>query len=267
MQFIIEHMEPILKDTDLLDFYKSEFYGKRAIEKYRDWFPVLPSPSLAGIIADLIADGHLQGNPKWRIDYTSKRKEELLRFENEIFKLFSKKGKIRPCNGNKLGTSFNYGINCKPLARTLHLLGVPSGRKIKKGFLIPRWILDDKERFRRFVRRLFDCEGCVSVESGGSFISIEMWKAEELMEYGIHFFEDVKKHLDRYFDIQTTRVYLNNMVVVRNDGLKVRGIRLRIKRLKSLVKFYKEIGFDDQTKQNKLKEALLIRGCIPARGW
>ena len=37
-------------------------------------------------------------------------------------------------------------------------------------------------------------------------------------------------------------------------------IGLRIKRPKSLINFYKEIGFDNQEKQNKLKEVLMIKG-------
>lgn len=52
---------------------------------------------------------------------------------------------------------------------------------------------------------------------------------------------------------------LNGTINVRRDGHRIRGVRLKIKRLKSLVNFYKEIGFDNQVKQNKLKEALMIK--------
>lgn len=253
-------MKPILETEDLLKFYKSKFWGNKAIRPHRKWFPIFATPPLAGIVADLMGDGHLQGEPKWRIDYTSKRKQELQRFGNEVYRLFSVRGKIRPCNGNKWGTSFNYGVNCKPLARTFCLLGVPTGSKIKKKFLIPEWILNDKECFRVFVRRLFDCEGCVSVEGSSSFINLEMWKAESFVNDGIEFFKQIKNYLKKHFDIQTTNIFLNGVVNVRKDGLKVRGIRLRIKRFKSLINFYKEIGFDNKEKQNKLKEVLMIKG-------
>ena len=253
-------MKPLLKAGDLFKLYKSKFYGLKAINNHSEWFPIFASPQLAGIVADLMGDGHLQGEPKWRLDYTSKRKKELRRFGKEIFKLFFVKGKIRPCNGNKWGTSFNYGVNCKPLARVFYLLGVPIGRKIKKEFLIPEWILNDKECFRMFIMRLFDCEGCVSVEGSSSFISIEMWKAEEHLDNGIEFFKEIKSGLKKHFDIQTTNIFLNGVVSVKKDGSRVRGIRLRIKRFKSLVNFYKEIGFDNQQKQNKLIKVLKIKG-------
>ena len=253
-------MKSILDAEDLFKLYKSRFYATKATNDYSNWFPIFASPQLAGVVADLMGDGHLQGEPKWRLDYTSKRKNELQRFGKEIFGLFGIKGKSRPCNGNKWGTSFNYGVNCKPLARVLHLLGVPTGRKIKKEFLIPKWILGDKGCFRIFVRRLFDCEGCVSVEGSSSFISIEMWKSEEFLNNGIEFFKEIKKGLNKHFDICTTNVFLNGVVVNRGNGLKVRGVRLRIKRLKSLVNFYKEIGFDNHVKQNKLKDVLMIKG-------
>ena len=54
---------------------------------------------LAGIVADIMGDGHLQGPPKWRMDYTSKDITELERFNNEIKGLFGYSGKIRKNKG------------------------------------------------------------------------------------------------------------------------------------------------------------------------
>ena len=74
----------LLYVNDVLGTYKSKPHGIKALSKYKNWFPIKASPALAGICADLMGDGHLQGPPKWRIDYTSKSIQELNRFENEI---------------------------------------------------------------------------------------------------------------------------------------------------------------------------------------
>jgi len=88
------------------------------------------------------------------MDYTSKSKKELRRFSNQIYLLFKIKSKIRPNNGNKFGETFNLGINNKLLGRILNQLGVPYGAKVLKEFLIPEWILEDKEYFRNLREEL-----------------------------------------------------------------------------------------------------------------
>ena len=101
-------MGVILRYKDILPLYKTRGYRLKELEKYKFWFPISHSEKLAGIIADLICDGHLQGDPKWRIDYTSKSKKEIRRFSRELFYLFKIKGKIRKCNTNKFALTYNY---------------------------------------------------------------------------------------------------------------------------------------------------------------
>lgn len=120
---------------DVLQTYISNKAGKKALEKYSYLFPIACNKKLAGIVGDLFSDGHLQGEPKWRIDFTSKNKEELLRFEKEIFSVFGVKGKIRKCTTNKFGTSYNYGVNFKAIARTLFVAGVPAGNKVLQSLI------------------------------------------------------------------------------------------------------------------------------------
>ena len=112
----------LINKEDILLLYKDEHYVEKILEEY----PVDYSEILAGIVGDLIGDGHLQGNPKWRIDYTSNSIDELKRFEDTIFKIFKIKGKIRTCSTNKFGKTYNYGVNCKSIAIILNSLGVPS---------------------------------------------------------------------------------------------------------------------------------------------
>ena len=170
----------LVNKTNFVNSYEIKECGFKAYEKYRCWFPVKPSERLAGIIADLMGDGHIQGNGPWRLDFTSKYKKELLRFENEIYSLFKVKGKIRPCTTNKYST-YNYGVNCKPLIKILEICGAPSGAKVLKSFKISDWIINNKKYYKSFIKRLFLCEGHL----GKNEIKIEMAKAEYLIKDGI----------------------------------------------------------------------------------
>jgi len=255
----MNEMIPLVTVENVLNLYKSKLQGRESIESRSSWFPIFASPQLAGVVADLMCDGNLQGDPKWRFDFTSKNISELERFRDVIFNLFGVKGKIRLCVTNKFGKTFNFGVNCKLLGRILYLTGVPPGCKVKKEFLVPKWIIEDEECFRAFIKRVFDCEGCVSVEGNGSFIDLGMSKAENLIENGIRFFEQIKKALKDFFEIETTNIFLLTYVNIRKDGIRTRVIKLRIKRLQSLINFWREIGFDNPVKQNKLKTILAIR--------
>jgi len=232
---------------ELLKYYKNSKRGEKALQNYP--FPFKPSVQLAGIMGDLFGDGHLQGNPKWRIDYTSKSTTELKRFEKEIKEIFNVKGKIRECSTNKYGKTFNYGINYKAVAITLYLFGAPGGNKVLQPFKIPHWILDDKESFRRFIQRLFDCEGWPDSEGA---ILIEMWKSQDLLNEGIDFFQSIKSKLKEYFDIDTSDPFTYSTNKMRKDGIKTVPIRLKIRRKDSITKFFKEIGFENFEKQRKL---------------
>ncbi|MBI5060694.1 MAG: hypothetical protein HZB67_00090, partial [Candidatus Aenigmarchaeota archaeon] len=82
---------------DMFKMYKTKGRAKLALYPYQFWFPIKSSPSLAGLVADLMCDGHLQGDPMWRFDYTFKFFGEKCRFENVLYELFKIKGKERPC--------------------------------------------------------------------------------------------------------------------------------------------------------------------------
>jgi len=234
---------------ELLKTYKSKEAGLKALERHKSIFPIKPSSNLAGIVGDLMGDGHLQGKPYLRLDYTSKSKKELKRFEKIFFDVFKVKGKIRKCTTNKYGT-FNYGVNCKPIARALYLFGVPTGAKVLKKFLIPKWILSNKVFFASFVRRLFDCEGTIDMKS--KYIEIQMYKNTKIIEDGIDFFQEIKENLDKYFNIKSTNPFLDNARSHRKDGIKTRPVRLKIKKKDSLKNFAHYINFDTLYKKERL---------------
>ena len=251
----------IVSKEEILSTYKDYKKGFAALKKYENWFPIKTSPRLAGIIGDLIGDGHLQDNPKWRLDYTSKSKKELRRFGSEVYSLFKVKGKIRECKANRFGKTFNYGVNCKVLARTLKLCGVPTGAKVLKEFDIPEWVLKDKECFRRFVCRLFSCEGRLDTSKNNPSIELEMWKRAELLPNSIKFFNEIRTHLDKYFDIKCSNVFSKKFPIkTRSDNIKTNSARIKIKRKDSIMKFYNNIRFDDKIKKDKLLRILELKG-------
>lgn len=248
----------LLTEEDARDFYKSEFYGNKYVTIHKQWFPVKSSPILAGIVSDIMCDGHLQ-QKLWRIDYCSKNKAELRRFENRVFENFGLKGKIRKCTTNRFGETYLLGINNKLFSRILHSIGTPSGAKVKTRYLIPQWIINDKENFRTFVRRYFSCEGTVSVEGKNSFIEIILGKIENIVNNGFDFLNQMKFYLSQHFGIKTMNVFVNGKHL-RKDGLKTYMLKMRIKKTEDLYKFYKEIGFEDKRKQIKLEKVLRIKG-------
>ena len=146
----------------------------------------------------------------------------------------------------------NYGINCKPLIRVLKLIGVPTGQKVLTKFSTPKWILEDKILFARFINRLFSCEA--SVDLNYKFIEIQMYKSTILIEDGINFFKEIKKYLDDYFNITTTNPFIEKRLNVRKDGIKTQAIRLKIKQKDSVLRFKNLIGIEDPIKKIKLEK-------------
>jgi len=241
----------LITSNDVLKLYKSNAKAKKQLYRYKSWFPLIGSKKLSGVVADLMCDGHLQGDPWWRFDYTFKLFEEKNRFENEIFSLFGIKGRARPCTTNKFSKTFNYGVNCRPLARLLCLCGVPSGNKVLTKYSIPHWILNDKENFRRFVQRFFTCEGTAW---GGTSpgIRIEVWKKISIMDNCKDMLDTISIYLDKFFKIKTTRTFTTKSQNKRKDGNITKPLRIHIKRKDSIITFHNEIGFEDKAKQKKL---------------
>lgn len=243
-------MGEILRYNDFLKTYKTRTYRIRHLENYKYLFPIKSNRILSGIIADLICDGNLQGDPKWRIDFTSKSIDELKRFEKEMIYLFKINGKIRKCVSNRYGKTYNLGINCSPITRILYLCGVPSGQKVLIPFSIPKWIINDKENFKRFAQRVFSCEGGITYEPHRKLpqIRLEMWKADKVNEK-INFVEEIGIYLNKYFGIKST-VIKRKVYNIRKDGIITRPTRMYITG-ESVINFQKEVGFEGM-KQERL---------------
>ena len=241
----------ILRYNDFLKIYKTRSHRLNHLQNYKYLFPITSSPKLAGIVGDLMGDGHLQGHPKWRVDYTSKSPEELKRFESEIKSIFNVGGSIRPCTTNKLSKSFNLGINNAPIARILFLTGVPHGEKVLQNFEIPSWICNDKECFRNFARRLFTCEGSIMDEKNRKIpqIRLNMWKSEVFHNIKPNFLGMLGHNLNSLFGIQST-IIRDKAFNIRKDKIKTLSYTMYICNL-SAVKFFEQVGFEGE-KQDKL---------------
>jgi hypothetical protein len=249
----------IINFEQVLDTYKCKKSGKNSLSKYKEWFPLYLNPQIAGIVADLMADGHLQKGRFWRMDYCSKSKEELNRLNIEINEVFGYSGAIRPCTTNRYGETYLLAISCQPIGRIMTLCGVPRGAKVLTKFNIPEWIINDKECFRRFIQRLFDCEGCVDFKTIG--IELRMNKELSILNDGIKFFETIKENFSKHFNIKTTNPFLGDKSF-RKDGKITQSIRMKIRKQSEILKFAKEIRLDTKEKQEKLKkltDKLLIK--------
>lgn len=242
----------IVRYRDLLETYKTRSHRIRHLENYKKFFPLKSSEVLAGIVGDLISDGHLQGDPKWRIDFTSKNIPELNDFERRMNLLFETSGKIRECRTNKFGKTFNLGINCSPIARVLLLSGVPDGQKVLKDFSIPDWIKKDKKCFREFCKRVFSCEGCIMHEPRRKLpqIRLELWKAQGIKNSLMH---ELASYLNKHFNIKST-LKVQKSFNKRKDGVITRPIRLYIVG-ESIKIFFKEVGFEGW-KQDRLRDIM-----------
>ena len=252
-------MGVIIRYNNFLKTYKTRGHRIKHLIEYQKLFPIKASPLFAGIVGDLICDGHLQGDPKWRLDFTSKDNFELNYFNQRINKLFGVQGKIRDCKTNKFGKTFNIGINCSPIARIFFLCGVPIGQKVLKNFLIPDWIKNNKECFREFCKRAFTCEGTIMYESHRKFpqVRLDLWKKEGIKN---NFIFELGRYLNRHFNIKST-IRIQNSFNERKDGTITKPTRIYILG-ESVLKFHKEIGFDGE-KQEKLDKILGSQGFLP----
>jgi len=186
-------MKSILELSDLLSIYARP--NQAHIKDFFYWFPICPSEKLSELCGFLIGDGHIQGAPHWRIDFTSNNLKTLTYVNFLFYDLFEVKGKVRGCTTNKYGT-MNLGINCKPLARILFLCGVPIGAKVDTDFIIPKWVTENPTIFRAFIRAYFSCEACV--DKTGK-IMLEQWKTVEKLGVAKQFMLQIIVGLNRHF--------------------------------------------------------------------
>ncbi|MBU1199661.1 MAG: hypothetical protein KKF46_01305 [Nanoarchaeota archaeon] len=200
---------------------------------------------LAKLVSYLTFDGHLAKDLSC-FYLSSKNKEMLSDFADLVYNKFKINGRLK--RGTGYGESYKYRVFKKNVCKLLEEIGVPKGSKVIKIFLIPMWILENKECCREYLKTAFDCEGSIWFEDKPK-IRFGICKAEQLISNGKIFLEQMKLMLSR-FNIDSTKTWLikGNL---RKDGNLTKGLYFKIKQ-SSIKQFALEIGFNDRFKNQRL---------------
>lgn len=242
----------LVTEKDYLETYKSENHGRKVLKNYREWFPVESSPELAAIVGDLTTDGHVQNYSNLRMDFTASNKDKLRDFRERLENLFGIGGKIRENTTNPYSTSYNLGINSKPLTRVMLVCGVPQGNKVKTKFSIPEWICEERELFKAYVERIFTNDGSAYGENPR--ITLELYKEKSIADNLEKYMRTLNQYLDRYYGIQGS-VFRRNIENQRKDGDVTVPIGLNIRRRDAIKKFHENFRITDKQMAFEIKKA------------
>lgn len=255
---MIEMDKIVVSKNDYLSTYKNRTFGLKSLEKYGTWFPIQPSPRLAGIVADITADGHL-GNKL--VQFISKDKNNAVRFRNEVLALFKIDGKIRRSPSNE--KVWECLICRNSFCRILALCGSQAGDKVTKEFYVPDWITEGgKEIKKRYLQRIFDCEGSVVLQKNRHRVHVifKMHKSKSLIKSHLIFLNQLRDILSE-FGIKTTNPSTCGYTK-RKDGIITIGYEFRFygtrKNLVSVLNFQKSINFESKVKRERLESYLNI---------
>lgn len=229
--------------------------------------PLYPSSNLAKIIAALMTDGHIDwytsdGSPRTRkiILYSSNR-EECKWFLELCKNLFGTEGKVItyiPKYGNFKKQPYKAVIHNAVIARILILCGAPAGNKTEQEFLVPEWIMNGNKKIKKeFLKFLFNFEGSVPLKRQnrpcswriGFYIS----KSKKYIENAKQFLNQIKS-LFNEFEISCSRT---GCTEAKNSLGKCPVVHFSISNQKSIVNYYRYMGFYNTEKQKKLENSVL----------
>ncbi len=116
---------------------------------------------LAEIVGIFFGDGHLSYYQS-SITLNSEKDEVYAHFVTE---LLEKKLKIQTRKRlRRTAKAIDIVISSRMITEHLSKLGIPVGNKLKKGLVIPFWILAKKKLLSAFLRGLFDTDGSIYLE-------------------------------------------------------------------------------------------------------
>lgn len=208
--------------------------------------PIYSSPELASIIGHSIGDGHVSNE---RFKYVNQRKELVERVKQNVSLIFG-------CVGSEFFVEEKvcYGIQYPAvIGKLLGMLGAPLGRKVTKNFSVPEWIINSSDKIKcEFVKALFDGEGSVVWGKRQRFLSISMYKQNNLIESHKIFLNQVRELLI-CFEVKPSKIcFKKNYKDTKEFGF-------RIYSNESLKNYFKHIGFSHRLKQEKLKYLIGIK--------
>jgi intein/homing endonuclease len=213
---------------------------------------------LARIVADITSDGHLQLKG-WRglASFYSNDLVKINAINEKFVKLFGISGKVYTKNGKH--KQYRIFFISKPLAKFLVKIGVPPGNKTDQVFQIPQWIMHGNKKIQSsYLRGIFSGEGsifCTRQKNGKKRwrIGIEMYKWIKFRKQGGQYMNQIRDMLIG-LGITSSPVRAGRRNLRKNDTYSI-AFKIDIES-HEFGKFYKEIGFDDDKKTDKLLKAI-----------
>ncbi|MBI2541304.1 hypothetical protein HYV80_01165 [Candidatus Woesearchaeota archaeon] len=150
--------------------------------------------NLAKLASYLTFDGHLAQDLKC-FYLCSKNEATLSNFREIVYTKFNIEGKYEDGMGN--GTARKYRVFSRDICKYLKKIGVPKGNKVSKSFLVPKWIKENTEFAREYLRTAFDCEGSIWFEKQPK-IRFGVYKTEDLLDNGLEFVEELREMLSKF---------------------------------------------------------------------
>jgi len=198
--------------------------------------PIIVSPELASLTGHAFGDGHVSVE---RFKYVNKRKELVTEVKEFTKLIFGHEGREFFYNGC-------YGIEFPGIiGRLFSFIGIPLGRKTGQELKIPEWVKNGtKEVKSAFLRALFDDEGSI-INSKQDFISISMYKQNNLINSHIRFLDEIRSLL---MDLEINP----SKVSFKKNYKETKEFGFRIYNKKSLLNFSKNVNFNHYIKSQKL---------------
>lgn len=237
-------------------FIRSYNIKEKQKQLVKQWFPLYPSAELAEIAAALMTDGHIDwrdGRPSKLILYSDYR-NECKWFLDKIYELFQVRGKIvrySSMTGFSKSHSYKSIVYCAPLARVLISIGIPYGDKTQREYNVPDWIMNAGNEIKQsFLKVLFNFDGSISVKKSRrstATITLSFNKQKKRVNNGKLFLLQIKKLLNE-FDIASGSIHIRQC---RKDKYT---LILSLTNQRSIINFYKQIGFLGREKQGRLQK-------------
>jgi len=212
----------------------------------------------AYLIGKVMGDGHLSYS--YSLQFVSADVNDLEDLMELIFQHFNiPLNKMFITKRIHKGISYSLRVNHPLLARILYCLGAPKGNKTKQGFLIPDWILVDKNYKKMFLMALLEDELCtIKIERKNYSIKpkFKMSKQEHLIEDLRLFLQQVRGCIES-FGVKCSKVSKEPKGKLGQITKDLYFDVLRNK--KNIIKFEEEIGFFlNKHKKEKLSECSKI---------
>jgi hypothetical protein len=151
------------------------------------------------------------------------------------------KGKYQLNSAGSHYQTHKFYIFNKKIATELFNYGIPKGDKVIQKFSVPKWIKNNKELSREYLKIAYLCEGSMKENRKNPRIQINLAKAEEFLPDGLNFMNELKEMLFK-FGIKTTPCSVYGRRIRKRDNKISRDIRFRILTSDN-DKFIKEIGW------------------------